>query len=929
MHFRLMSPKLGTLVLSLALVTAAPVFASKADQYFKDAQKYMADGETKSAIIQLKNALKSDPTHLNSRLALGVLQLKANDGPAAAKEFRRARDLGATKSQWMLGYVRALQIQNDPRGVVEAIEVDDTLLLSEQAELLALRGLAHLALEDTDAAVADFDAAIQKQADNPSANLGKARILLSQGKADDALERLDQVLTAHPNHHASLIARGNLLRAMQKPDQAAVDFAAAAKVLPGDPRAYVGAAFVSIAQQDLAAAKASIARLNAVARGMPVVNYLQALVAYQEQDYDRASDELQILLRAAPSSVQGQLLYGVVSYARSEFTIADDYLTRVLASAPRNLELTKLVAATRLKLKEPERAIQVLERIVNAQTSDAQLLALLGTAHLQSGDNTKGAEYIERAVQIDPDQALLRTQLAVGKLASGDTSGAISELESAVALDQDVLQADVLLVLGYLNKRDYANALDASVALEQRMPASPIPFNLTGLAYLAQRKFDEARARFHLALEKDPAFLVARMNLARVAMLTGQPDQAEIAYSAVLDQDPGHLGAMLGLSALAKSRGDEKTSRQWLERAINANPGALQPIMILAESLLRANEPLKASGVLSGLSPEQAGLPAILRLKGIAQLQGGDFGSAVFTLRKLTDLQPESIEGWFQLARAYAASGDANGSRDSFQKAIALDREFAVPMVWIGLGELELRERRYDAALDVGRQMKTHFPDNVAGYDIQASAYRGLGQLDAALAAIEKALELERTSRRIILFSSQLSSAGRISQAIDVLEGWVRSHPDDQVVLSRLGMLQQHQGNVDAALAAYEQAAALTSDDPVLLNNMAWLYLGRNDRRAMELATQAYQLAPQRAEIVDTYGWVLLQNGRSTDGLAALQQALIIAPRNAEIALHVAEGLRQLGRGDEARPILQRVMREHPNTEFSNNARDMLGKLGG
>jgi tetratricopeptide (TPR) repeat protein len=142
-------------------------------------------------------------------------------------------------------------------------------------------------------------------------------------------------------------------------------------------------------------------------------------------------------------------------------------------------------------------------------------------------------------------------------------------------------------------------------------------------------------------------------------------------------------------------------------------------------------------------------------------------------------------------------------------------------------------------------------------------------------------------------------------------------------------MLRQQMGHDAQALEAYEQAVTKAQPNPVILNNMAWLYLDRDARRAMELATQAYELAPSRAEIVDTYGWVLFKGGRRSEGLAALQQALVIAPRNAEIALHVGEALQQLNRDAEARSVLERIVRENPNTDFAESARALLAKLRG
>jgi len=904
-----------------------PALAATADDYVAEAREYLAAGETKAAIIQLKNALRDDPANVVARVMLGELYLRSGDGAAAAKELGRARDLGAEAADWMVDYARALMLQGEFAALLEEVSPADGLSPVVRAEIHAMRGDANLALRRMDPAIAEYDAALALESGNPTARLGKARIMLAEGQAEPALQQLDEVLREHPDHVASLLLRGDLRRRQQQLSDAEADYRDAADKAPTNPRAHIGLALVHIAQQNIEAAKQDLATLNQLTRDLPAVNYLQALVSFQERDFDRASEELQILLRNAPGNLQAQLLYGIVSYARNEFTIADDYLTRVLASTPGNPQVVKLLGAARLKLREPDRAVQVLSTVVDEQTQDAQLLALLGTALIQTGQNSKGAEYIERAVELDPDQALLRTQLAVGKIASGDTGAAISQLESAVALGQDVIQADVLLVLSYLNKREYDKAIAASEDLEARMADSPIPFNLTGLALLAQRQFDAARQRFELALEKDPEFLVARMNLARLALVAQRPAEADLAYRKVLEQDPGHLGALMGMATLARANGDNAAAEQWLLKANQANPNALQPVLVLAEMYLRQGEGLKASNLLSGLAPGQLEMPAVLRLRGMAQLQSGDYASAVFTLQKLTGLQPQAMEGWFQLARAYAAAGDADRARESFQRAIALDTTHKVPVVWVGLGELELREKRYDAALDVAAQVKTHFPDKVFGHDIAAAAYRGKGERAKLLAEIEAAFALDPSSRRLNSLARALASAGQSDRAVSVLRGWLADNPEDGGAWANLGLIEQQAGREGEALAAYEKSLEHSEPGAVLLNNMAWLYLDRDGERAVQLATQAYEMAPSRAEIVDTYGWVLFHNGRKRDGLAALQQALIIAPRNAEIALHVAEALYDLERDAEARPMLQRIIRDHPNTEFERSARALLQKL--
>lgn len=920
----------GTLLLAVcALVTAFPAHANDAAEFVAEAKGFVADGEYKAATIQLKNALREEPTNTEARLLLGSLYLREADGPAAAKEFRRARDLGAKAEAWLGGYAQALVLQREFGRVLDEVVVDDSLPAELQAELFALRGNAHLIERRPTEAGAEYDRALAIEPGHPTANLGKAQLLLAEGQRDAARGQLDAVLEAYPDHVETRLVRGDLNRRLQQLDAAEADYTAAAAAAPNDTRPQVGLALINLAQRDTEAAGQAVARLRKVAPRLPVLAYLEGLLAFQQGDLDRAAERLQIALRDAPGNLQAQLLYGIVSYGRNEFTIADDYLTRVLASVPGNRQVIKLLGAARLKLRQPDRAAMVLATAVDDTTEDAQLLALLGTAYLQAGENSKGAALIERAVELDPDQALLRTQLAVGKIAAGDTGAAISQLEAAVSLGQDVVQADVLLVLSYLNKREFDKALEASKALEARMADSPVPFNLTGLAYLAQRDFEQAAARFEQALTIDPAFLVARMNLARLALLAQKPAEAEQAYQAVLTADPKHLGAMLGLSELARSAGDDAAAEDWLLEANRAKPDDLRPILALAETYLRRNEGLKAATMLSGVAPEQADLPAVLRLQGMAQLQSGDYASAVFTLNKLTEAQPNSIEGWFQLARAHAAAGDNARSRGGFEKAIALDASHRVPVVWVGLGELELRDRRYDAALEVAQRIREYFPDNVAAYDIASAAHRGKGEDEQALAADEAGLRLDASSRRVNRLARAYAAAGANDRAVALLDDWLSREQTDGAAWANLGMIQQQLGDADAALQAYEQAIQDAEPSPVILNNMAWLYLGRDDERALELATRAYESAPSRAEIIDTYGWVLFQLGRQEKGLSALQQALIIAPRNAEIALHVAEALIAMQRGDEAGPMLERVIRDNPGSPFAESARALLGRSSG
>lgn len=925
-------------LLGLALCSAYPTITmASADGYVADAKQALAKGKVKEAVIQLKNALKDDPSSTAARLMLGNLYLRMNNAEGAEKELSRAGRLGAPKDEWMVGLAQAKLMRQDFKGLLEEIHPDQTMSKVNRATVIAMRGNAHIAQKNQEEAALAYDEALGVHPSNPMARLGKARLLVSEQKFDEAAAQFTEVLKEYPDHVETRLARGDLYRGLKKSDDAIADYAEAIRLAPNNIRGYMGRALSLIEQQKLDEAEKDVNLLAKRAAKLPISSYLRGLLAFQRKDFDTASEHLQLVLRASPDNLQAQLLYGISSYARGDYRLADDYLSRVMSILTGNQQVAKLLGAVRIKLKEPERAVAVLEPLLEAQTAtgpdgkvgtaDVQTYALLGSAYIRMGDNEKGAQMMEKAVELEPDHAMLRTQLAASRIVSGNAASAIPELESAVNLGQDLIQADVLLVLSHLSEKNYDKAMSAATELEKRMPDSAIPVNLTGLAMLAQNQHDQARERFNKALKIDPDFLVARMNLARTELAAKQPEQARKHYLEVVKKSPKHLSAMLGLAALETAEGRDKAAEDWLVKANAANPTALQPVLVLAEKYLKRNQGLKANNLLSGLKEDQVNIPGVLRLKGLAQLQSGDFTNAKASFERLSEVLPESIEVWFQLGRAQAASGDHRGARDSFAKAIELDTEFKEPIIWVGLGELELRDKNWQEALNIAKKMQEKFPKHAMSYEIEAAAHRGRGKIQDAIKAIEKAVRVDGTTKRVNLFAHILSASGNAPKAVYMLEEWLEENPDDVTSLTTIGMLHQQMGKFEPALAAYEKIIDLGSENPVVLNNMAWLYLEKNQERALRLSQQAYEIAPERAEIVDTHGWVLFKLGRYKDALNILQQALVLAPQNPEISLHVAQALHHQGRDAEARPLLERVVNDHALTPHAAPARRLLKKL--
>jgi putative PEP-CTERM system TPR-repeat lipoprotein len=886
----------------------------------------MDEGKARAAMIELKNRLQQDPGDGRARVMLGELHLSMQSGAEAEKELRRAAELGIDPSLWRVKLLDALLMQRKFSDMLDLI--DQTVAGADakaRSELLARRGRALSGLERIAEAKEAYSEALALDPENEQAAMGVIMMRL-QGEEDPAAVAgdIDRFLEKFPNNADMLVARADLYRRDGELETAKGLFVRAKEQSPSDVRPMIGLATVRVALRELDAAKAELDRIDAIREGLPMTAYLRGLIAFQEQDWESARRHLELVLRTIPGHLQSQLVLGVISFSNNDFQIAEEYLSKVVAAMPSNLHAAKILGATRIKMREPKRAIELLKPIAVAST-DAQIMALLGSAYLLDGDEASGQEWLSRAVEEAPDAAALRTQLALTLLAGGNTESAIDELKTAVDLGQDVLQADVLLVLAHVKEGQFEQALEASQALEQRHPDRPLPYNLTGLAFLSQGKLDLAEERFNKALEVDPEFVTALMNLARVDLARGQADRAQKRYEQVLEKRQSDLGAMLGLAALAERRGEAEDLVQWLERAQDANPSSLRPGLALAQHYLNSGDALRALAVARDLSSRFPSNVRVLELLARAQMLSDDKTNAVRTLEQLSDLDPDNHVTQFLIGGGKADLGDDAGARMAFEKAVSIKPDFV--QARYALGKLAIKDDRLDQAIKIAEDLSADFPDSAIGATLAGSAYLEQGRTAEAIQSFEAAYGLERTSDTVIALAGAYLRGDRTEDTIRVLEDWTAGQPADTRALALLAQSLQMAGRDGDAIRAYERLLETGRTDYVTLNNLAWLYQEHGDERALEVARQAYDLAPNRPEVADTYGWILVNSGQSKEGLSILQQAYVAFPTQTEIGYHVAVGLKMEGRNEEAATLLRRLLRESPDFPQAEEARALLAEL--
>ena len=915
------------LIIALCLLWSLTAFAADSGKYLRDARAYLDHGEINAAVIQLKNALLADPASKDARLLLGKAYLKQKDGQSAEKELRRAQQLGATREAVLVPLGRALLMTGQSDTLLETIspEADDSKAL--KVDILLLQGQACLATGKPALADKKFSNALKLAPGTVEALLGKARIAYQNQDTTATAELVDRALSSEPDNADAWTLKGELLRTAGQQQQAVTAFKRALDIDPHNVTARLGHAIALLASGEPELASTDIDWLLEEHPDLYLASYLKALIQYQLGQPGSAQESVQRALKQAPGHLPGHLLAGTIAYQLEQLNQAKQHLRTYWSSNPGNQQASVLLGSTLLKLKEPGRAIEVLEPGASAASDNARYLSLMGRAYWANGDASRGLEYLERAAAVAPDVASMHTRLAIGQLAQGYVEHGISELQIAIDLDQDQVQADILLVTIYLQRKDFDLALAATDILNEKMPDSPLPLNFRGAALLGKDDRTAAKQAFVAALQRQPEFLPAHLNMAQLELMAGDTAAAEARYRKVLSYDEDNLKALLALAALAESDGQVEKTAQWLKQAHELHPEAIQPALLLVQQYLQQGDTTRALDLAKAVAVAHPREPTALKVLAQVQLHAGNDKDALVTLRKLVKADPRSPEAHYLLGAMQVKLDNTTTARSNLQQALRLQANY--PAAGLMLGRLSIADKDYAVALGIAADLQQAHPDAAYGDELTGDVYAARKEHQQAAAAYTLAYSKNGSvSLAQKLYQSRLQ-AGETGAAHEALRQWLAAHPEDVPTRTLLARALLKANQRSRAIDEYKKLLNYAPDKVSALNNLAWLYQEEKNPEGIKYAERAYKLVPNRPEVIDTLGWLLVQHGETNRGLVLLQEAATKAPYLPDIQYHMAAALKQAGRRKEARKVLEQLLESDKAFDERDKAVALREQLGG
>lgn len=926
MSFRVTRRSLSATVVSGAILASVALSgchrAQSTPELIASAKQYQQKGDNKAALIEFKNAVAASPQDAEARLLLAQLYNDMGDPVSAEKESRKALSLGAKPEQALPALGTALLAQGQFQKVL-----DETAALPDAPPLAVLRGQAYLALRDGEKSTQAFETTLKAQPDNPAALIGLARGAMARNDVEAATRYATQALAKNPNSMDALAFNGALLRSRNQLDEAVAMYDRMLALKPAYLTANLEKAHIEIQRGKFDAAAADIAAARKTAPNSLQVAYSQAFLDYSRNNNAAALESLQKVLRAAPEHMPSILLSGAVEFRLGSLQQAEQHLKKFLESNPKDaLYARKLLAGVYLSSGRPADAVATLEPVLKEASQDPQVLALAGEAALQTGDFKKADGYFGQASALAPKAAGLHTSLGLSKLGQGNGAEAERELELATTLDASSKPAGLALVSAELRLQHFDKALAAALALEKAQPKDPMVPNLLGGIYMAKNDPAQARASFDKALALKPDYFPAVLNLARLDMKEKHPESARKRFEAVLQKDKTHAGAMEALAELALAEGKSGEATAWLEKANSAHPESLPGAMRLASRYLHTGEKQKALALTRKYQTENSANPELLDLLGQAQLANGDKEGALDTYSKLAAVMPKSAGAQVRVAGAHMLLNNNEAAAEDLKKALALQPDFL--QAQLAQVELAIRSGHVDEALAIARQVQHQRPSAAIGYALEGDLQLRNKKPELALPLYERGFALEKSATLMSKLYAVLTALGKEKQAEQRVQQWqAAAAPGDMQVAAFLVGTSMEKKQYPVAIQNIQKILQQDPNNAALLNNLAWAYQQVHDPRALPTAERAYQLASDSPQVMDTLGWLLVEQGNAARGVPLLQRAVGLAPSATLIRLHLATGLQKAGDKAAARKELQQVLAAGNKSPEYEQAQTLLKQM--
>ncbi|MFA5515328.1 MAG: XrtA/PEP-CTERM system TPR-repeat protein PrsT [Desulfuromonadales bacterium] len=516
----------------------------------------------------------------------------------------------------------------------------------------------------------------------------------------------------------------------------------------------------------------------------------------------------------------------------------------------------------------------------------------------RNASNHRGAiVLLKSALEKDPNDSGIRFLLADSYLRMGKFDIAEKEFTKVSLQNGSFPELPLKMAQLYnLTGRPELARNELSKYRESR-PESVEASQLLGEAYVQLEDYAAAAASFRTAMRLAPNNGELVVNLADCLMRDQKNAEAHLLLNQLILENPDNAKAHFYLGQLEIAGKNPQAALQHYQRVTELEPDNHQAIYTTGLLLLEKGEIDAAESLARGLLrkfPEQAGG---YRLQGVIHTVRGNYAEAANSLQKVSEGKPDLLTS-YMLGMSFYKLGQLEMAVNQFQRF--LDHRPQAVQPRLILSAILLQQDRIDDAIDGLRLVLRHDRKNAVAHSTLGSAYLRKGLLDQAMAAFDKAIELDpqllEAHYKKGLFSQSRGDLAAAEENILAAIALAPELPDLRLLLAR-NYLQREK--FSQAISTLEEGLTGKQSDALLYNYLAAAYFAeKKNEQAVASLQKAKELKPDYlTPYYNLASWYALQRdyARSQQEYQAI---LARHPSDIKAMLYLAVTAELAGRND-------------------------------
>jgi tetratricopeptide (TPR) repeat protein len=444
-----------------------------------------------------------------------------------------------------------------------------------------------------------------------------------------------------------------------------------------------------------------------------------------------------------------------------------------------------------------------------------------------------------------------------------------------------------------------------------------------GETFFADGNFEKARIEFQNALQIAPKSPEARLQMGLVDEKLGKSREAAQFYQGVIDVSPDNAEARARLGRLYLFAAAPDQALELIRPALEKHPD--DAALLTVRAAVRVQQKDLDAALADGLRAVQLdpmSEDAVAVLAGIYRARN-ETDKAQSLLEQSVQKIPATVDLRLVLAQIYLQEKRPADAEAQLLKLVALQpREKAHR---VRLAQFYAQQDQVDAAEKVLRQAVKDMPEE---RDLKLSLVSFLAgrrsrevaeqELRTMIAAAPEDFELQFALAAFYQDGKEPAKAKAVYQGIIDKEGLA---PPALTARDRLASLKLQENDVAAALALANQVLAKSPRDDDALMIRGNIALARQDPRAAIADLRAVLRDQPNAEgVVRTLARAHLANGEPALAEETMRRAAEGDPGNAQLQLDFAQLLAQLGKAEQAKPIIAGLVKRHPDDIAARDA---------